>query len=425
MISHVIRSLLLLSLVLSSTALKADDVVLKWNRILLDSIRAERTLPPVAARGLAMMHVAIYDALNQIEGSHTPYGYTFPGVRVVAPSPNVSAATAAYIVASHLYPSREAIFRQAWQNCFATGDGATRNAAGVVWGSYVGNLVIAFRRFDGSSNSVPYTPSGIVGRWKPTPTAFAPAVLPHWRYVRPFGVSNVLFYRPVAPPGLQTVQFATAYNEVKRLGAVNSTTRTADQTQIAFFWEDGPGSVTPPGHWQVIAQGLSTQFRLTRVQNARLFALLSITQADAAISCWDAKYVYDYFRPVTGITERSSTRSDVVIDTTWRPLLPTPAFPAYSSGHSTFSGASARILELYFGTNNISFSGPSPDPQRWPQLNGVVRSWRSLSQAAEEAGMSRIYGGIHWQFDNTTGQRSGRAIADSAFDIHMRPLPRR
>jgi hypothetical protein len=403
---------------------QTDDIVLQWNQTILDSIRAERTLPPVAARALAMVHIAMYDSLNEIEGQHTPYSYTFPGIRVVNPSPNVSASTAAYIVASYLYPAREPIFRQQWLASFASGDGAVRNATGVTWGTYVGNRVIDYRRNDGASRTVVYTPSGLVGRWKPTLPNFTPALLPQWPNVLTFGVTEKIFYRPAAPPGLETIQFANAYNEVKRLGAVNSTVRTADQTQIAMFWEDGPGSVTPPGHWQVIARDLSRRYRLNRVQNARLFALLSIAQADAGICCWDAKYRYDYFRPITGITEKCSNRSDVVTDPTWRPLLPTPAFAAYSSGHSTFSSASARLLALYFGTDRIAFSGPSPDPPRWPQLVGVVRSWSSLSQAAAEAGQSRIFGGIHWQFDNTAGVTTGRGIAESTFDIHMRPKRR-
>jgi membrane-associated phospholipid phosphatase len=172
----------------------------------------------------------------------------------------------------------------------------------------------------------------------------------------------------------------------------------------------------------VLAQGLSKRFLLSRIENARLFALLSIAQADAAISCWDSKYHYNYFRPVTAIREPCFTRTDLLADPEWTPLLPTPPFPAYTSGHSTFSGASARILELYFGTDNIAFSGTSPDPSRWPDvLPGVRRSWRSLSQAAEEAGQSRIYGGIHWQYDNVMGLRAGRGIADQTFDIHLRP----
>lgn len=420
------RLMIRLSFVLSLAAVcgnvHADDVVLKWNLQALNSIRAEKTPPPIASRALAMTHVAIYDALNEIEGDHRPYNYTFPGVSLLNPSPNVAASTAAYIVLSKLYPTRDAIFRAEWLASFSLGDGALRNAAGVAWGTYIGNLVVRNRNGDGSTRVVNYVPGTGCLNWRPTLPVFAPALLPQWPRVRPFGVSNVIFFRALAPPAVSTKKFGDAYSEVYSLGSASSTTRTADQTQIAYFWEDGAGTVTPPGHWQVITRGLSDQFLLPRIENARLFALLSIAQADAAISCWDSKYRHNYFRPIQGIREKCFNRRDLPQDVNWTPLLPTPPFPAYTSGHSTFSGASARVLALYFGTDNIAFSGPSPDPQRWPDvLPGVVRSWTSFSQAAAEAGQSRIYGGIHWQFDNTEGLAAGRAIADQVLDIHMRP----
>lgn len=408
--------------VISANAVHADDVVLQWNQQVLDSIRAEKTPPPVAARALAMTHIAIYDALNEIEGNHRPYSYTFPGVSLLNPSPNVAASTAAYIVLKKLYPTRDAVFRTLWLSSFNPADGTVRNAAGVAWGTYVGNLVVKNRNNDGSSRVVNYAPRTGALNWRPTLPLFAPALLPQWPKVKPFGVTNVVFFRPVAPPLVSTTKFADAYKEVFSLGSATSTTRTADQTQIAFFWEDGAGTVTPPGHWQVITRGLSTRFLLSRIENARLFALLSMAQADAAISCWDTKYTYNFARPIQVIREHRFARTDLLQDVSWAPLIPTPPFPAYTSGHSTFSGASSRILELYFGTDNIAFSGPSPDPQRWPNaLPGVVRSWTSFSQAAAEAGMSRIYGGIHWQFDNTEGLEAGRAIADQVFDMQLRP----
>lgn len=413
--------LAVLCIVFHVTVALGDDVVLQWNRTVLDSIRAEKTAPPVASRALAMTHIAIFDALNQIEGSYRSYSYTFPGVSIASPPADLSASTAAYIVLSHLFPAREAIFRNQWLSSFKAADGTVRNAAAVAWGTYVGNLVVNYRRRDGASSTSAYTPIAGCGKWKPTLPSFAPALLPQWPKVEPFGVTQVIFFRAPAPPAFNTRTFSDAYQEVHRLGSVNSVTRTADQTQIAYFWEDGAGTVTPPGHWQVIAQGLSGRFLLSRIENARLFALLSIAQADAAIACWDSKYTYNYFRPITGIRERCFNRPDLVKDPNWTPLLPTPPFPAYTSGHSTFSGASARLLALYFGTDNIAFSGPSPDPGRWPAaLTGVRRSWRSLSAAAAEAGQSRIYGGIHWQFDNVAGLKAGSAIADQTFDIHLR-----
>ncbi len=412
----------LMAPILISAGANGDDVVLQWNRTVLDSIRAEKTPPPLASRALAMTHIAIYDALNEIEGKHRPYSYTFPGVSLASPPPNASASTAAYIVLSSLYPARESIFRTQWMSSFKPGHGTVRNAAALAWGTYVGNLVVNNRSGDGADRTVSYTPLAECGKWKPTLPTYAPALLPQWPQVAPFGVTKVIFFRAQAPPAFSTKAFAVAYREVASLGSARSTKRTADQTQIAYFWEDGAGSVTPPGHWQVIAQSLSDRFLLSRIENARLFALLSIAQADAAISCWDSKYTYNYFRPITGIREHCFDRTDLAANPNWTPLLSTPPFPAYTSGHSTFSAASARILALYFGTDNISFSGTSPDPGRWPNaLTGVTRSWPSLSAAAAEAGQSRIYGGIHWQFDNVAGLKAGTAIADQVFDMQLRP----
>jgi hypothetical protein len=233
-------------------------------------------------------------------------------------------------------------------------------------------------------------------------------------------------FRAPAPLGPSSPEFALAFAEVHDLGAATGSSRTDDQTLIAYFWEDGAGTVTPPGHWQVIAQQLAERFGNDVLSNARLFALLSIVQADAAIASWDAKYHYDYCRPWTAIVEDAELDENdaTTADPAWTSLIPTPPFPAYTSGHSTFSGSSSRLLALFFGTDDIAFSGSSPDPDRWPDvLPGVVRSWTSLSQAAEEAGQSRIYGGIHWQFDNQAGLSAGRAIADWAFEHFLAPDP--
>lgn len=421
---HVTTLMIILLVVVASTSCRGDDVVLQWNRTVLDSIRAEKTPPPVATRVLAMTHIAIYDALNRIEGKFDPYYYSLPRTKVPAYPADTSASTAAYFVLKSLYPNREPLYRAQWQASIKPANGPIRNAQAIAWGTMVAQLVLRDRANDGSANVVNYQPGTNCGAWQPTAPFFASALLPQWPGVRPFGISSVSNLRPVKPPGFDTASFGLAYREVKSLGAANSTTRTSDQTQIAYFWEDGAGSVTPPGHWQTIAQDLSLRRGLSRMNNARLFALLSIAQADAAICAWDAKYQYNYFRPVTGIQAPCFSRPDLAPDPAWLPLIATPPFPAYTSGHSTFSAASARLLALYFGTDNISFSGMSPDPNRWPAvLPGVVRSWSSLSQAAAEAGQSRIYGGIHWQFDNTEGLAIGRLIGGQVFDVYLKRSP--
>jgi hypothetical protein len=285
--------------------------------------------------------------------------------------------------------------------------------------------MLSHRADDGADAVVPYTPSGEFGDWQPTPPAFAPALLPQWPYVTPFAMTSGDQFRGPAPPPFSSPDYATAYNEVRELGDTDSATRTADQTQIAYFWEDGAGTATPPGHWQVIAQQMAEMFGNDLLENARLFALLSMTQADAAICSWDHKYFYDHVRPYTAITSEADDDGNPATaeDPTWFNLIPTPPFPTYTSGHSTFSGGSARMLGHFFSTDDVDFCAPSPDPQRWPtQLTGVVRCWNHLSQAAEEAGQSRIYGGIHWQYDNQGGLSSGRALADYVFENFLQPI---
>jgi hypothetical protein len=224
-------------------------------------------------------------------------------------------------------------------------------------------------------------------------------------------------FRVAAPPPLTSEEYRQAFEEVRLLGDVDSLVRTADQTEIALLWNDGAGTETPPGHWQHIGQILAAAEGNSLLENARLFALLSIAQADAAIVSWDNKYYYDHWRPYTGIVHADTDgHPGTAPDPAWFNLITTPPFPTYTSGHSTFSGASSRILAHFYGSDDLAFSAPTDG------LPGVTRSFTSLSQAAEEAGQSRIYGGIHWQYDNQGGLRSGRALADHVFFNFLRPV---
>ncbi len=405
----------LLSLPLALPAM-ADEVI-DWNNVALDAIRAGNTNPPRATRGLAMIHAAVFDAVNGIEEVYEPYH-----VRSRAPagaSPEAAAVTAAYEVLRKLYPDMKDELGDRYEASMdAIPNGSAKNK-GRSWGKRVARDIIALRKRDGADATVSYKPSGEFGRWKPTPPGFASALLPQWPYVTPFAMPSGDALRAPAPPDFTSEEHAEAYNEVKDYGGMDSAARTEDQTVIAYFWEDGPGTVTPPGHWQVIAQQLSAEHDLTLLENARLFALLSFVQADGAICSWDNKYHHDFVRPYTGITEEADDdgNPDTESDPTWFNLIPTPPFPSYTSGHSTFSGGSSRLLAHFFGSDDFAFCAESPDPQRWPDvLPGVVRCWDSLSQAAEEAGQSRVYGGIHWQYDNQWGLNNGRDLADYVFE---------
>jgi membrane-associated phospholipid phosphatase len=240
--------------------------------------------------------------------------------------------------------------------------------------------------------------------------------LPEWGYVAPFAIRKGTQYQPPGPPALSSAAYAQALNEVKALGGKDSRARTEDQTQIAHFWADLAGTSTPPGHWNLIAQEIARQRGTSLAENARLFALLNVCLADAGILCWVIKFTYDYWRPITAIQRADvDDNPSTEPDPNWQPLLETPPFPSYTSGHSTFSGAGAAALASFFGTDTIPFASTSEG------LPGVRRSFPGFWAAAQEAGMSRIYGGIHYQFDNTDGLAVGRALALYVARQHFQP----
>ncbi len=393
----------------------AADVVTDWNAILIDAVRTDRTNPPVATRRAAMVHTAVYDAVVGIAGGFEPYH-----VADAAPpgaSPEAAAAAAAHRVLVAVFPAQAATFdAELAASLAAIPDGQAKDD-GVAWGEQVGDAIIALRTGDGSDAPAPFESPLGAGWWAPTPPAFAPALLPNWPYVTPWTMTRGSQFRQPAPPPPTSDEYTANYQEVLFLGDVDSAFRTADQSEIALFWNDGPGTNTPPGHWQDIARALGLAQGNSLVENARMLALVTLAQADAAIVSWDNKYFWDNWRPYTGIHEADTDGNpNTHPDTTWASFITTPPFPTYTSGHSTFSGSSSRALAHFFGTDDIAFSAGSDG------LPGVTRSFASISQAAEEAGQSRVYGGIHWQYDNEGGLQSGRALADHLFFNFLRPV---
>lgn len=381
--------------------------VAAWNEQALDAIRATATPPPRASRALAILHVAIHDAHNGIARDYRQYLVTEDRPNA-STSTAAAVATAAHDVLVNLFPTRATQFadEQAAQLALVPiGPSRTR---GVAWGKAVAATMLAARASDGSSAVVTYTPGTGPGFWRPTPPAFAPALLPQWGDVAPFGVRPIEVFVPKAPPALHTARYAAEVAEVQSLGSATSTTRTADQTEIARFWANGAGTATPPGHWNQIARVIVAQTGLTVGEEARLFALLNMAMADAAVVSWKAKYEYSYWRPVTAIREADTDGNPLTIaDPSWTPLLVTPPFPEYTSGHSTFSGAAAAVLKGFFGTDDIAFTAESDD------VPGILRSYPSFSAAAAESGMSRIYGGIHFMSANRFGISSGTRVGNS------------
>ncbi|NML45874.1 phosphatase PAP2 family protein [Ramlibacter sp. G-1-2-2] len=387
---------------LTRVAQTGTDAVLTWDDIALRAIQLDVTDPPIATRLLAMESLAVYDTLAAIEG--TP-AYMVQ-LSVSGPvSADAAVAVAAHRILSLQYPAQQAIFDQALVSSLAAvPDGAAKDT-GIALGLSVANAIYQLRLNDGFNVDAVFTGSTDVGKWRPVGPMFGTAQDPQWATVTPFAMTSPDELRRGPPPALDTAAYADAVNEIKSLGDANSTTRTADQTQQAQFWADGLGSFTPPGHWNQIASQIAADRGNSLSANARLFAELNVALADSAIACWDTKYTYDSWRPETAIQLADTDGNpDTTADAGWRPLLLTPPHPEYVSGHSTFSAAAASILADTFG-DNTSFTTTSAT------LPGVTRSFTSFTQAAEEAGRSRIYGGIHFEFSNQAGQALGRDVA--------------
>jgi hypothetical protein len=394
------------------------DVITEWNAILLDTIRVDKTAPPVASRAMAMVHAAMYDAVVNTTGSHyQPYhvnGGAAPGTSATA-----AAASAAHSVLISLFPGQKDALDAKYAASLASMPDGSGKTKGVTFGQSVGSSVLALRANDGSGDVVNYIPGDQPGDWIPTPPGYLPAALPQWPKVTPFAMNSGDQFRGGGPPALDSAEYAAGYNYVKEIGRVDSAVRTADQTEVAHFWINGPGTATPPGHWNQIAAHVAQQQGTTLVESARLFAILNVSQADAAIVSWDSKYEYNHWRPVTGIQMGDLDGNDATEgDPDWLPLIVTPPFPAYTSGHSTFSASAAVVLGLFFGTDAIPFMIDSDG------LPDTFRSFDGFWHAAEESGISRIYGGIHWDWDNVDALASGALLGEFVYaNFFVVPAP--
>jgi membrane-associated phospholipid phosphatase len=415
----------------ASQIITQGDPVIQWNSVLLNAIQAsgkgdalKGTPPPIAARNQAIVHAAIYDAVNAFDGSHKQYLVN----RKPPAGASMEAAVvgAAYESLKSLFPQQTATFDAQRSRALAEIQAtASAEKAGFDFGVDVAKQIVNLRSQDGSDKAqAPYTPGNNPGDWQPTPsdgettnndTNLKPAALPKWGLVTPFAMSSPTQFRPDNLPEYSSPRYARELNFVKNNGGEISSSRTADQTQIAQFWAyDRDDTFRPPGQWNQIAQEVALDKGTSLKDNARLFAQLNIAQADAGIVAWNAKYTYQQFRPITAIRNADKDNNpNTQADPNWEPLLDTPPFPDYISGHATFGGAAATVLASYFG-DNTSFNIPSQE------LPGVARSYNSFSQAAQENGISRLYGGIHINAANVDGVQVGNDVAKYVVDNFLK-----
>jgi hypothetical protein len=459
--ANLMRGCFALAESLERRALFSADAVLDWNAVALEAVADDATPSEVAnadqagptrtSRALAIVHAAIFDAVNSIDRSYTPYAISLKGYTSASVAAAVAQAAHDTLVA--VYPQQAADFDAALVDALDDIRNGNAKRQGVELGRRVAAAVLDLRADDGSdiagSYSEPVEP-GTFQTFDGEPNPLTPA----WGEVTPFTMTDGSQFLVDAPPELGSDEYAAAYNEVKNYGgdgASMPTLRTDEQTEIGIFWgyDGAPGLGTPPRMYNQIARVVAEQEGNTQVENARLFALINFAMADAGIAAWDTKYVYDVWRPLRGIRQVDNDGNalddgnpDTEADPNWSPLgAPytngplggtnfTPPFPAYVSGHATFGAALFQTMARFYGTDDVSFTFVSDELNgKNFDISGAVRTLRprsfdSFSEAAEENGQSRIYLGVHWAFDKTAGIEQGNEIANYAFEHYLAPVTR-
>jgi PAP2 superfamily len=386
--------------------------VIDWNNVLLSIVNTAGAQPAniQPTRNFAILHAAIYDAVNSIDRTHQPYLISVRAPRDA--SETAAADAAAHTALVGLYPAQQVnLDRDYAAELAQVADGPAKDK-GVRLGNQVATDLLAIRANDGSNVTPPAFVAGTnPGDYRSTPPNFPTPVFTTWGRVTPFVLDSGDQFRPAPPPALTSDAYAAAINEVKSLGSATSTTRTAEQTEIGKFWN-------PPiqNFWNQIAQTVALAHHSDLPTTARLFAALNLSFADSAIAFYDAKYTYRLWRPVTAIRLADTDGNPSTVgDPNWLPLAGnTAADPSYPGAHSTISAAGSDVLASFYGDHQ-SFSVTSP------ALTGVTRSFTSFNAAAQEAGLSRIFSGQHTRLDHVAGLELGHDVA--GFVLHNALLP--
>jgi len=398
-------------LVSSASPILTVDPVVHWNRILIGIVRTPGAQPATVhpTRAFAMLHAALYDAVNAIDRTHAPYLIRLRSAPRGA-SQQAAAAAAAHGVLVALYPARSAQIDAQFDQSLTDVPEGSGKKEGIAIGAEVARRIVALRADDGSGAQPPkYVFGTMPGAYQSTPPNFP---FTHWSHVRPFALERADQFRPRSPPPLTSDAYGNAVNELKSLGTAAGSTATADQALTGRFWN---GAIQ--NYWNEIAQTASLLGSLTTAQNARLFTLLNLAVADGVIAFYDAKYAYNFWRPVTAIRAADTDGNPKTeADPDWLPEVgKTAPDPSYPGAHAVISAAAAAVLTDVLGTEPFKFSVTSE------VMPGAERSFESLAAAAQEATLSRIYAGQHFRFDLSAGQRLGHEVADLVLDRFLTP----
>ena len=391
----------------------AVNPVIEWNRTLLVILRTAGAQPSTihSTRSFAILHASIFDAVNNIDGTYSPYLVRLSNVSRLASQP-AAADQAAHDVLVALYPAFQTTLDAELQQDLAQIPEGQDKTDGVTVGQTVAAQILAFRSTDGANiTPPPFVPGNQPGDYQFTPPNFVPADFTQWPQVTPFAIARADEFRPGPPPQLTSDEYTKVFNEVQSLGFITSTTRTPKQSLIGTFWN---GNIQD--FWNEIAQTAALGHHLGLAHSARLFALLNISLADSTIALFEAKYNYRFWRPVTAIELAADDGNpNTNPNPNWLPLTTkTAPDPSYPGAHSTISFAGAEVLKFYFG-DQFTFDVASES------LAGAKRHFTSFSAAAQEAGLSRIYAGQHFRTDHIAGKALGQKVAESITETILLP----
>lgn len=393
-----VRTWILAAAISVVPAVSAADVVTEWNQKAGAALAEAKVYAFVGSRAMSLVHVAMFDAINSIEGRYTPY-------KVKVPAPAGSSADAAGTAAAHavlvkLFPEQKTSLDEAYATSLAQIPDGSGKTAGIGVGEDVAGKIMALRAADGADAPNTYRPST-------APGVYVPTTLPigsQWGNVTSWVMERGSQFRPAAPPALTSAQWAQDYNEVKDLGGKKSTTRTAEQTEIARFWV-----ITGPQSWDPIVRQLAVAPGRSLIENARLFALVEMAGADAYIAVFEAKYTFNFWRSITAIRNGDLDGNDATSrDAGWEPTIDTPLHPEYPCAHCITSAAVRAVLESEFGKGPVSLSMTSS------AAPGAVHKWASIQEWAEEVSAARVYGGIHYRNSTVVGKDMGKKIGELA-----------
>jgi hypothetical protein len=401
----------------------APTVLLEWNQIVQDTIPGAGGV--MAPRFYSMVHIAMFDAINAIEREYDPYRVRLRDRG--RGSPEAAAAQAAHDVLVGLNAPATAVYDAALARQLGPKPSEFERRGAAI-GARVAKEVLAWRQNDGwiVTGLPPYEEPLLPGRWRPTPPNNPVAAFTHLQNAAPMALVSPTQYLPPPPPSLTSEQYATDLHEVRLLGKSDSAVRTLDQTIVARLWAGvsttGTGTATPfPAIWNNVTRDVVLERRLSLVEAARVFVLVNVAIHDGLQTTQTSKFVYGLWRPVTAIREALTdlnAATDADADPNWLPLITTPPYPSYAGNMACIGASAARALQLAFGTNDVSIK------PTWRQSGGlpdVTLEYDGFWELAEAQNMARIWGGIHYRFDQVAGQQIGRQTAEFVFANYMTP----